>query len=412
MIIESISVGLIVGSCISYFKSLSFSSSSLSLELLTIFEQMRLGVPIVAGDKEVWLLPSINKEIVYPWGNRFLINLPVGKSSRDVIMAKQALSEALRKDIEIKFDNGLILDVFNEKLPEMIPYQYVSRNDWKVPLGINQRYEVQYFNFDAPYPNFLDGGLPGSGKSCVTRVMLTSLIKNKHEQLQLYLADLKSGIEFMIFRDLKCVHGFAVNLKELFNCVTTVAEIMEDRLAQMYAKNMRKWNGDRCVIFIDEMSDLIETDHDPEKRLKQAIKAKLRAITAKGRAAACWACIATQRPTVNSVPGDIRTNIATAIAFRTRDEIQSKTILDAPDAAFLPDTPGRAIYQSGHKQEVIQCFYLEDFDAEKLLEDVPRKEIVPHADNEPKLNKGIEPAAAEQKPAKTKKVGKRPVVLK
>jgi len=410
VILESISVGLIVGSCISFIKSFSFSSSSLSLELLSIFEQMRLGVPIVAGEKEVWLLPTINKEIVYPWGHRFLINLPVGKSSRDVIMAKQALSEALRKDVEIKFDNGLILDIFNEKLPEMAPYHYAHRQDWKVPLGINQRKDVHYFDFDAPYPNFLDGGLPGSGKSCVARVMLTSLIKNKHDHLQLFLVDLKAGIEFMLFKDLQCVKGFAITLNELFHCVTTVEGVMEDRLSQMYTRNMRKWNGDRCVIFIDELSDLIETDHDPHKKLKQQIKAKLRAISAKGRAAGCWVCLSTQRPTVNSVPGDIRTNISTAIAFRTRDEIQSRTILDAPDAAYLPDIPGRAIYQHGHKQEIIQCFYLDDTDAEKLLEDVPRK-VVEHGDNEPKPDTGIEPSI-EQKSAKGKKVGKRSIVLK
>lgn len=411
MILESISVGLIVGSCVSFIKSLSFNSSSLSLELMTIFEQMRIGVPIVAGDKEVWLLPTINKEIIYPWGHRFLINLPVGKSSRDVIMAKQALSEALRKDVDIKFDNGLILDIFNEKLPEMVTYHYSERKDWKVPLGINQRHDVHYFDFDAPYPHFVDGGLSGSGKSCIIRIMLTSLIMNKHDDLQLYLADMKEGVEFMIFEHIECVRGFATTLKDLLQVASTVEAIMLERLTTMRKNNMRKWNNDKCVLCIDEMSDLIETDHDPDKKLKQAIKAKLRAISAKGRAAGCWLILSTQRPTVNSVPGDIRTNISTAIAFRTRDEIQSRTILDAPDAAYLPDIPGRAIYQHGVKQEIIQCFYLDDVDAEILLESAPRKEIA-HAHNEPKSDSGIQQPAIDETAAKTKKMGKRPVVLK
>lgn len=420
VIIESVCVGLITGSLVSCFKLLSLSSRSLSLRLLSIFEQSGIYVSIRADNgKEVKLLPRINKEITYPWGTRFLVNLPVGKSTADLYDAKQAISEALRHDIEIRFDDGTILDVFNEKLTQLAPYRYEACSDWKVPIAVDRRGETIYFDFDGPYPNLLIGGLPGSGKSCVVRTIITSLIKTHHDRLDLFLVDLKNGIELVLFEPYKPVRSFATCLIDALKAVTEIERIMNERYEIMLRQNIRKWLGGRVVLFWDELADLITDDYaDKDKKLKSAIKAKLRIIAAKGRAAGCWLVLSSQRPTVNVIDGNIRTNISTAIAFKTRDIIQSNTILDSPHAAHIEALPGRAIYQQGHRQETVQCLFLSDTDAESLLADVPKREVKSD-DNESKRDTAgkyddvvaIEPTSSNEVTSKGAKVGRNITVL-
>ncbi|WP_211749415.1 hypothetical protein [Paenibacillus sp. Marseille-Q4541] len=112
---------------------------------------------------------------------------------------------------------------------------------------------------------------------------------------------------------------------------------------------------------------------DPDAKLKAEIKAIITRLSAKGRAAGILLVLATQRPSTDSLPGNIKTNVAASISFRTRDTIQSRIILDSPAAADLPDIPGRLIFQTS-RDVILQAPYLSAEQARKIIAKLPQKQ--------------------------------------
>ncbi|MFD2615716.1 FtsK/SpoIIIE domain-containing protein [Paenibacillus gansuensis] len=321
-----------------------------------------LGIKVSRGDSVT--LPTITAQYEHEWGYRLLIKLPSGVSSADVIKQQRAISEALRADIEAYWKNGLVIDVFTRKLPAKVLYVAEKRNDWKVPIGVNRRGETRYFDFAGPFPHLLTGGIAGGGKSVISRGIITSLVLG--DRTDLYLCDLKGGVELGMFRNFRCTLGFADNLQKVAELAERAEREMNGRYAIMAANGSQDWHGRRLVFVMDEMADLKTRPGDPEADVKNRIKSVLTRISAKGRAAGVILMLSTQRPSADVIDGLIKTNIATSISFKTRDGTQSRIIIDSTDAADLPDIPGRCIYQQ-QNDEILQTFLLSYEDAKKLL---------------------------------------------
>lgn len=385
MFLVTVGVGLLVG-CVGTSISTLFSSSSLNLTrtLIATFKSLNLGVQL--GD--ALALPTINKEIPYEWGTRLLCGLPAGLSSHKVIDQKQAISEAIRNEIDIYWQNGLIIDIYRGAMPKSLPYIATVRNDYKVAVGANRRYETKYYDFAGSFPHLLIGGISGGGKSVLLRLILTQLALGP--QPDLFLCDLKGGVELNLYKDLSITKGFATTLNDVYKLGNMVEAEMNRRYAVMERNGSQEWSGKRIVFVMDELADLKARPKDPDAIIKSAIKSRLTAISAKGRAAGVILVLCTQRPSADIVDGLIKTNIATSICFRTRDSTQSRIILDNNDASDLPDVPGRCIFQQA-KDETLQTYYLSYEDAKELLESVERKTIS-HVKavetNEPSSSKG------------------------
>lgn len=367
MLLGSIGMGLIMGSCITLIKTLSPSSLSFKRSLPLIFKALNLGVK----HGETLALPIVNAEFKNDWGTRLLCNLPTGLSSVKVIENKTAICEALRAfDVDIYWQNGLIIDIYPQVMTKDVPYNVAARHDYKVPIGINRRSEIQYYDFAGSFPHLLIGGISGGGKSVILRSILTSLVLGP--QPDLYLCDMKGGVELGLFRNLVITKGFATTLADVSKWAAKVESEMNNRYTIMAKNDSQEWEGKRIIFVMDEMADLKTRAGDPDSAIKNSIKSILTRISAKGRAAGVILVLCTQRPSADIVDGLIKTNIATSICFRTRDGIQSRVILDHDGAANLPDIPGRCIYQQA-KDEMLQTYYLPYKQAKKLLENCERK---------------------------------------
>ena len=315
---------------------------------------------------------TVRRSKRFVWGKRMWVDMPLGISSADIQKRSQAISEALHRDIEVRFDQreGLLVDVLERSLERTIPYAYQPAG-WNVPIGRNRYGEVVHYDFQGGYPHLLIAGISGGGKSVCLRSILTSLSLGPKPLM--FLCDLKGGVELGIFRDLAHVQVFATDLEGVLNSARQAAVIMRKRYALMARRGQQEWIGKRVVFVIDELAELrIWGRDDARKALKNAIKEQLNELSAKGRAAGIDLILATQRPTVDVIDGAIKTNIATTIAFRTRDGVQSRVILDNDRAASLPDIPGRCIIQQ-RSDEVIQAFNLPYAQARDLLETVQRR---------------------------------------
>lgn len=367
MLLGSVGIGLIVGSCVTLLKTLSPSSLSFKKSLPLIFKALNLGVK----HGETLVLPVINAEYKNDWGTRLLVNLPTGLPSSKVIENQTAICEALHAfDVDIYWKNGLIIDIYPQVMTKDVPYNVTARHDYKVPIGVNRRGEVQYYDFAGSFPHLLIGGISGGGKSVILRSILTSLALGP--QPDLYLCDMKGGVELGVFRDLAITKGFATTLVDVSKWAAHCETEMNKRYAIMAKNDTQEWEGKRLIFVMDEMADLKTRAGDPEGPIKNTIKAVLTRISAKGRAAGVILVLCTQRPSADIVDGLIKTNIATSICFRTRDGVQSRVILDHDGASDLPDIPGRCIYQQAH-DETLQTYYLPYKQAKKLLEKCDRK---------------------------------------
>ncbi|MGG1442144.1 FtsK/SpoIIIE domain-containing protein [Brevibacillus laterosporus] len=272
------------------------------------------------------------------------------------------------------------MDVYSRGLLKKVVYTYEPSHSWRIPIGVNRRGETVYYDFTGPYPHLLNAGISGGGKSVFLRSVLTSLSLGPKPDM--YLCDLKGGVELGLFRNFEHVKGFAASLYEVYQVLDTVEREMIQRLKGMATKEIQEWRGNRIILVIDELSDFRSSGRtDPNKEVKAAIKERLTTISAKGRAAGVTMILSTQRPSSEIIDGVIKTNVATTIAFRTRDGIQSRIILDNDKASDLPNIPGRAIFQQGKDIE-IQTFFLSYQSAKDLLKNVERREPDEHSNHQ------------------------------
>ena len=308
---------------------------------------------------------------------RYYITLPRGISHLEVKKLATELSEGLNKEISISYDYFTIIDVFNEKLSKNIPFDdsLINKNDYKVPLGKNMKGEIVYLDLTGKFSHLIVGGISGAGKSQLVHLILT-MLSIKETPPDIYISDLKYGVELQDYKEFRHVKGFVTTLEDLEVMLDDVIAEMKRRYIILLQNKSRQWKGYPAVVIIDEMIDIKSSRSDDKymKELKGSIKEKLTAITAKGRAARVYLIAATQRPDYEVIDGIIKTNISNTIGFKTRDDVQSRIILDNTLSAKLEYIPGRAYFQQS-EDVLIQTFYLSEEKEVELLKAVPKRVI-------------------------------------
>jgi len=202
------------------------------------------------------------------------------------------------------------------------------------------------------FPHMLVAGTTGSGKSIFMNGMIMSLImRNRPEDLKLVMVDPKR-VEMAKYHDLP--HLLCPIIKEPAEakvCIDKLIAEMERRYKAFEIANVRdigEWNRDFApsspyatlpyiVLFIDEYADLADTC----KNISESVVR----IAQKARAAGIHMVIATQRPTVQVIPGTIKANIATHVALTMKSAIDSSTILGVGGAENLV----------GHGDMLVDC---------------------------------------------------------
>ena len=214
-------------------------------------------------------------------------------------------------------------------------------------------------------------GKTGSGKSACLNSMICSLIMNTTpDELKLLMIDPKR-VEFAPYADLP--HLMSPVVVEPADAVATLEQLTEellDRLKIMQtagSRNIQVYNKRAksrmpyIVTFVDELADLITSQgNDAEMHILK--------IAQLGRAAGIHLVLATQRPSVDVVPGTIKANMPTRIAFSMSSAIDSRVILDRTGAEALLGK-GDMFLQSAESQDLVrvQGVMVPDDDIDQLL---------------------------------------------
>src|SRR5690606_13799227 len=91
---------------------------------------------------------------------------------------------------------------------------------WKVPIGKTYKELIEH-DFDKT-PHMVGGGTTRYGKTNLIKVIITSLIVNNPDDVELYLIDLKAGVEFYRYRNLKQVKMVATSVTETYDLLMEV----------------------------------------------------------------------------------------------------------------------------------------------------------------------------------------------
>jgi DNA segregation ATPase FtsK/SpoIIIE-like protein len=285
---------------------------------------------------------------------------------------KSDLESAFRQKIEeIKFsrDRSFIeISLCSRELPTMIPYSEVTdmaKNESSFLLGesLSGGFLTQELT---SLPHLLIGGTTGGGKSVFFKNTILSLLKTT-PHIQMYLIDLKKGVEVKEFADLPNV-TVAKDEEEAVLVLKAIKDEMDSRY--IYLENHskqkkiipRKDKKDLIVIGIDEASVLYGKTSSSKSRKELMTKAReLTDDLAKlARAAGIHLIIATQKPIKDSIDTKTLENLPGRISFKMSTHAGSNSMLGNAKAYSLPDIKGRAIWKGGNKFLEIQTPFVSD----------------------------------------------------
>lgn len=257
------------------------------------------------------------------------------------------------------------------KLPEMIEFKLPKKNPKEgiyIPLG--ETFKNKTITLDLKEnPMSYIVGTTGSGKSVMTKVILTTLVANyKPSELEIYLADLKR-VELNLFRRVKHCKKFVYTVEDTTELIADLLEETNKRydlFMQHEVTNIFEYNKlpnvkklKYQVLFVEEIVMLLED------KKKNAMKL-LKQLIAISRASGLYIFLSTQRPSNDVIDNVVKANINNRICFKCEDSKNSIVALDTAGAEDLKGH-GHGIIKRGSKLEEFQAYFITDTEVKKLI---------------------------------------------
>lgn len=222
--------------------------------------------------------------------------------------------------------------------------------DMALPLLMGQDTKGEYLFADlAIQPHLLIAGATGSGKSIFTDQLIASLALFKSpKELSFTLVDTKN-LDLVFFEDLEHVSSVVRAVDDLRVALSGALGEVRRRTQLMsgFARNIAEWNkqglGQKLkykVFIVDELADVLDQDESilssiPKKERPPSIASLLKQIAQISRAAGVHLIVATQRPSVKILSGDIKANFPARICFKLPSMVDSRVVLDENGAENL-----------------------------------------------------------------------------
>lgn len=251
--------------------------------------------------------------------------------------------------------------------------RHKDNSEWmRAPIGLMPGNKIREITFSAAGDGVhgMIAGTTGSGKSELLITLILGLaMRYDPSAVNFVLVDFKGGTAFKMFEKLPHVVNIVTNLSGTAGARTFIAmkSEMNRRSALLASKKVSHIvdyrakgyhigyeNGNQpfpfLFVIIDEFAEMVK--EMPE------FKGELDSITRLGRALGVHLILATQRPT-GAVTDQMRANIKFKLCLRVETPEDSRELLRASDAAFLPtDVPGRAYLQIGNDNaQLMQVAY-------------------------------------------------------
>lgn len=209
-----------------------------------------------------------------------------------------------------------------------------------VPMGKDVAGNIIISPF-SEFPHLLVAGATGSGKSVFIHTVLTSLIMfHSPVDLKLLLIDPKRvelaqyhSIPHLLTPIVKDASEAKVALDRLIDEMERRYKLFETTGVSKfsdYNEVIEEIGGEKIpliIAIVDEFADLFESEKE--------ISTSVLRLVQKSRAAGIHLLIATQRPSVQVITGNIKANIPSRVAFMTASTVDSITILGQGGSELL-----------------------------------------------------------------------------
>ncbi|MEH0979200.1 FtsK/SpoIIIE domain-containing protein [Bacillus mobilis] len=345
------------------------------------------GIAIKRNNEEKLQYPKFQKQIDDDRSTTYVYTLPLGMPSKIIQKVEDVVSEGLNKPVRIQYDNyKLNIRVFHREIPKKWNWStgLVKKGKWRVPIGQSLETLI-YHDFDKT-PHMVLGGLTRMGKTVFLKVLLTTLIEANPENAHVYLIDLKEkGLEFSEFSNLKQVVEVADSVEKAHRVLGKIMEKIEERGKLMkengYKNIVETKEKDRFFIIVDEGAVLAPAKGLPRhvNKIREECQYMLSYISTVSGGLGFRLILATQYPTVTSIPSVVKQMSDAKLGFRLPTRVASEVVLDESGLETLPSLPGRAIYKSDRLTE-IQVPYISD---EMMWKHLKEYEVEKHEHPEP-----------------------------
>ncbi|SOC12951.1 S-DNA-T family DNA segregation ATPase FtsK/SpoIIIE [Ureibacillus xyleni] len=328
----------------------------------------------------------------YEWGWEYKYRIPLGRSFKDYLTKLDVLEDGINnrrkrirfsdlksldwdgniilqlkelwrkkltesKEIELDYNGLLIIRVYDKPLPSKV--LFIKGENWEVPVGITRKYNTFKFHDFEKIPHLALGGATRYGKSNFINSIIISLLNSKPNYVNLFLIDLKGGVELCDYENIKQTVSIAYEPQEALETLKLAYDKM--RSIQMKLKKLGKKNvqeagiEERYFVIIDEVGELNPSESvKAEKDIKYECQKYMSQIARLGAGLGFRLVVATQYPTGDVIPRQVKQNSDAKLCFRVQSGVASRVVLDSEGAEMLPEIKGRAILQSADKREIVQ----------------------------------------------------------
>ena len=329
--------------------NISTLSSPAQLEVIQITQKM-ISLGFIAHFQRLEEGPVVRTYFFEPFSSSPL-NKIIGKEE-DIALALKVESLMLaraRGEISIAVPRGdRQLIRFDKCLMNLLQSPTVRGMTLPVLMGQTPIGEDFYMDL-AEQPHLLIAGTTNSGKSIFTSQLICSLaLLHEPSDLKFTLTDTKQ-LDLVFFEGLPHIQDVLTDIHGLRSKLLELLKIVEERTRLMsgISRNVREWNS--CglgppfpfhILVIDEFADVLGRDEEYIKSLHpkmrpQNIATLVKRLAQISRAAGVHIVIATQRPSVEVVDGDIKTNFPARICFKLPTMADSRVVLDENGAEKL-----------------------------------------------------------------------------
>ncbi|WP_096269518.1 FtsK/SpoIIIE domain-containing protein [Paucisalibacillus globulus] len=306
----------------------------------------------------------------------YIFNVPFGKVDDE--NTQPILEKTLGKPVKVNFKQKLYIRVYNDQLQRETKYKdFPALEGWNIPVGKTQE-KLLYHDFDE-IPHMTVAGATRWGKTVFMKSMITHLIENHPDDVEFYILDLKGGLSFHRYSNLKQVKVVADDYKSSAKALKEVEKDIKETMKEFkpnYYENIVDTDiPTRKFIIIDEAGELMpnksmsESDKEHARTCKKIMSHIVRVAGGLGYRL----IFGTQYPTKEVMDNQIKANASAKITFRLQTSVQSGVAIDESGAEKL-EYPGRAIYKTVD-HHIVQTPYISNDEMWKRLRRYEEKNV-------------------------------------
>ena len=199
---------------------------------------------------------------------------------------------------------------------------------YRLPLPLGRSARGPLWADLATAPHALFAGATGSGKSTLIHACLHLLL----DRAEVWGLDLKM-VELSRYK--RRMARLVTEPDEVTGLLAALFQETRRRLATMQQRGDNAWRGTPIVLVVDELAEVTLASRNDTQILLR--------LAQIGRAAGVHLLLATQRPSVQIIPGDLKANLPLRVALALPTGVDSRVVLDAEGAEALRP-PHRAIW--------------------------------------------------------------------